>query len=93
MVRNWGDLFSGLMFLSLGLLFFLNRNRFTEQALVSGERFWGLFGLRPSSERFLKMQRLMGVSILLIVGVSLILVGSSILFAFLMGRKFVPFAV
>ena len=92
-MRNWGDLFTGLMFLSLGLLFFFNRNRFTEQALVSSERFWGLFGLRPSSERFLKMQRLMGVSILLIVGVSLILVGSSILFAFLMGRKFVRFTV
>jgi vacuolar-type H+-ATPase subunit I/STV1 len=92
-MRNWGDLFSGLLFLSIGLLFFFNRERFTEQALDSGERFWGLFGLRPSSEKFLKVQRLIGITIFVIVGISLILGGSSMLFAFLMGRKFVPFAV
>jgi hypothetical protein len=91
-MRNWDDLFSGLLFLSLGLLFFFNRERFTEQALDSGERFWGLFGLRPSSERFLKVQRLIGISISVVVGISSILAGSSMLFAFLTGRKFIPFA-
>lgn len=86
---KWEDLSAGITFITVGTLFLLTRRKLIEHAIVSGDNFWGLLGVQPSSERLQKIQRVLGLVIFTFAGFALVVGGLLSLYEFFMGQKLV----
>ena len=83
MAKNYGDLFTGLVLLGVGLLLLWKWEYLVQAAIKSGNAVWSGLGIPQASER---SQRVTGRILSQVLGALSIVGGLGHLFAFFTGR-------